>query len=53
MITTDKKIKICDDTGSGDDLFVVDILYENNKLILCIVDDYEYESYDGSFSPIE
>lgn len=37
MITTEKKIRIYDDTGNGDSFEMTNVLYENGNLILCNV----------------
>ena len=46
MITTERMIRIFDDTGSGDDFSVSELLYEDNELILCNVFN---EWYEGTF----
>jgi len=43
MINTTEKIKIFDDTGSGDDFISSKILYENDEIILCEVENEWYE----------
>ena len=53
-ITTNEKIKICDDTGRGDDFDVKTILFENDNVILCTVindwynDDFEVLIYKSN-----
>lgn len=47
MITTEKKIRIFDDTGRGDSFEMTKVLYENEKLILCNVIN---EWYNGELT---
>ena len=49
MITADKKIRIFDDTGSGDDFVSTDILYEDSDIIVCNVFN---EWYEGTFKVV-
>lgn len=43
MITTEKKIRIYDDTGNGDSFDMIKLLYESENLILCNVINEWYE----------
>jgi len=47
MITTEKKIRIYDDTGSGDSFEMTKVLYENENLVLCNVIN---EWYNGELT---
>lgn len=47
MIDSKKKIKIYDDTGSGDDFTVSNVLFEDDISIVCNVVN---EWYSGSIS---
>ncbi len=49
MITTDRKIRIYDDTGSGDTFIVDKILSERDKIIVASVIN---EWYEGSIDVV-